>query len=129
MGNNHSLFCCTYIDVEDNMTDIQEDKYEDKYLDKFEQLSIDKNRVSFQNNYVFEMTPLGNVIMSYDSTDNVFDYYSDRQITNTILETVARKYVIQYSCKYIYHLPQESEETSKEEIKQKKRSCLIVHQL
>lgn len=118
MGNNHSLFCCKYIDVEESVTDTQEEKYEDKYLNKFEQLSMDKNRVSFQNNYVFEMTPLGNVIMSYDSDDNVFNYYSDRPITNTILETVAQKYVIQYSCKYIYHIPHESEETSKEETKQ-----------
>ena len=57
---------------------------------------------NLKNNFIFEKTPLGNVIMYYNNTRESFEYYSDNTIPYRFLETVSRKYVKTFNCKQIY---------------------------
>jgi hypothetical protein len=51
---------------------------------------------------VEEMTPEGNVYMSYDEPSNTFFYWSEKAIAYKYLDVVARKFVIVYDCKEVY---------------------------
>ena len=54
-------------------------------------------------NTITETTPRGDVLMYYDEDLKSFVYYSKtKEIPYKYLETVARKYVINYDCKNIY---------------------------
>jgi hypothetical protein len=54
-------------------------------------------------NTVTETTPRGDVLMYYSSKLGSFVYHSrTKEIPYKYLETVARKYVIEYSCKKLY---------------------------
>jgi len=55
-----------------------------------------------KNNFIFEKTPLGNVIMYYNNSRESFEYYSDNTIPYRFLETISRKYVKTFNCKQIY---------------------------
>ena len=116
MGNMYSIFCCTTNEIDETCYEENYvEKYENKYMDKFDILSDERSDSLFQNNYILELTPNGNVIMSYDTENNTFEYYCDRQIPNSFLETVSRKFVIQYTCKYIYHLKSDSKKDESDE--------------
>ena len=53
---------------------------------------------------IYIETPNGDVIMFYDYENEAFHYYSDSKThTFKALETVARKYVLDYDCKALYH--------------------------
>jgi hypothetical protein len=103
------------INVEENSNNTQvvkkieyEDKYKtdllkySEYLRKDEDI-IDLNRwVYLKNNILLENTPLGNVIIYYDSVKDTFCYYSDRIIPYKYIDTVCRKYVIRFQCVQLY---------------------------
>ena len=84
--------------------------YEDKYLEKFKKLENKylnvENVRSLKNSFVFETTPLGRVIMSYNYDDDPdlchFYYYSNTIIPYKILDIVAQKYVVTFDCKILY---------------------------
>lgn len=84
--------------------------YEDKYLEKFKKLenrylNVEK-LLSLKNSFVFETTPIGRVIMSYNHDNDPdlchFYYYSNMIIPYKILDIVAQKYVITFDCKILY---------------------------
>ena len=58
--------------------------------------------IDFDNNIFTEDTPSGKVIMKYNKNTKFFDYYSDRHISNRLLEVVCRGYVLEFNCKNIY---------------------------
>lgn len=62
----------------------------------------EKNYEQLKNNFVFEKTPMGNVIMYYNKDRNSFEYYTDNIIPYRVLDTVARKYVLTYDCCELY---------------------------
>jgi hypothetical protein len=109
-----NIFSCFYCDtVEEEV--IPEIPYCEKYLDKFDNLVINEKPLQFHpNSFVLENTPSGNVIMQYDEEAFCFLYYCDKYISNENLETVARKFVIQYDCKCIHHLRKEETEEKRE---------------
>jgi hypothetical protein len=54
-------------------------------------------------NTITETTPRGDVLMYYSSKLGTFVYHSHtKEIPYNYLETVARKYVIEYNCKKLY---------------------------
>jgi hypothetical protein len=59
-----------------------------------------------KNSFVFETTPIGRVIMSYNHDNDPdlchFYYYSNMIIPYKILDIVAQKYVITFDCKILY---------------------------
>ena len=58
---------------------------------------------SLQNNFIIENTPIGNVIMVYNCKKEGFSYYSDKTISNKYLESVCKKYCIQFKCKILFN--------------------------
>jgi hypothetical protein len=66
------------------------------------QFVIEERLKKLKNCFVMEYTPLGNVLMIYDSLRNTFKYYSDNTIPYRYLETVARKYVKVFNCRPIF---------------------------
>jgi hypothetical protein len=82
---------------------IKEKPYEYKYIEKYDLIKerkLENNAyIPGPNNFVFENTPHGIVIMYYDKEAESFSYYVDKKdIAYKYLETVARKYVIQNNC-------------------------------
>jgi len=93
-------------------TPIKKIEYEDKYksdlLKYYENIRKDKDIIDtdrwayLRNNILMENTPLGNVILYYDSVKDTFCYYSDRIIPYKYVDTVCRKYVIKFQCVQLY---------------------------
>ena len=87
----------------------KEIKYEDKYWDLFlknNEASIspvlEERLEQLMNCILFEMTPVGNVIMRYNAKKEAFEYYSDCTIPYRFLDTVCRKYAVTFYCKSLY---------------------------
>jgi len=99
-------------------------KYEDKYKDKIavlESFELSKERLDeLKFAIVMETTPLGNVILYYDNTREVFTYYSDSTIPYRFLETVARKYVVLHNCKAIFVDMEEEIKNAQKKLEDKK---------
>ena len=102
----------------------KEEPYENKYYDKFEHLDcieLEEDYVkSLKSNIIIEKTPKGNVLMYYDFEKESFIYYCDtKDISYLHLETIARKYAIQYNCKKIVvDIKKELEDAKKEKPKE-----------
>lgn len=91
--------------------------YENKYMNKYKNLPFESHTDEFLNklinNYIIEMTPIGNVIMRYNNDKKSFEYFSNNAIPFRYLETISRKYVIVYNCRDIFiDLEKEVEEAN-----------------
>lgn len=136
--------CCKKHYTEDDDSSSEEESeeevpYETKYTDLYEEMISDKDKIQplttdnlkdLLKKPVMEHTPNGNVILSYkyDETDkdlSRFIYYSDdRSIPFKYLDTVARKYAVEYKCPEVYlylksEFEKEAEKLKEEEEKQK----------
>ena len=81
---------------------IFEEKYKEEYK-KAEEFELSQERLEqLKNAILIETTPLGNVVMYYDSSRETFIYYSDSTMPYRYLEVVARKYVVTNRCKKLY---------------------------
>jgi hypothetical protein len=84
----------------------QNDENKDEMQKKAHELSyefiVNLRLEKIKNCFIFEYTPLGNVLMIYDSSRNSFKYYSDNNMPYRYLEPVARKYVKCYNCRPIF---------------------------
>lgn len=124
MGN--ILTCC--YNIKENEIISQEVPYENKYKHKFNNLKEEQQEGrSYDNNFLIEHTSYGNVIFLYNEKENSFHYYCDKNIPNYILEIISEKYVIQFDCKYIYHLKQEKEDEKKKDVKIEKEDIPNVY--
>ena len=126
---NASVFFCYYLQKKKEKIKIEKKDpylmYENKYKKKYDKLASkdldDKFLSSLTNCMIIENTPKGNVLMTYNFKDELFRYYSDtKDIPYHYLETVSRKYVIQFNCKKIYINMKDYMKTS-EEIQEKNR--------
>ena len=101
---------CDAEDAEDaeDTEDAEDAEYSKKYQDELKALkerNLDEiDFLTLSKRWVNEETPGGNVVMNYDRETDCFVYYTDhlKQITYGILETVARKFVVENDCKIIY---------------------------
>ena len=88
------------IEKEEEMID-----FENAYKEKFENLPI---TTLPENDIISEFvthvtTPLGEVIMVYDTETECFNYYSQcRNIPVRFLNVVAQKFVLENNCKSLY---------------------------
>ncbi len=83
---------------------IEKDKTvsDDEFKDQAYQYMLNKKLDGYINNYVNDMTPLGNVYMRYNNSKKSFEYYSNNSIPYRYLEPVGRKFVITYFCKPLF---------------------------
>ena len=79
-------------------------QYLEKYQDELQALLTGTNKKTLAGHFVDEETPRGRIVMLYDEAAQRFDYYADHlsQITYALLNTVARKFVIEHNCKNRY---------------------------
>ena len=97
--------------------------YSYQYYEEFEKfpvIELSKERIkSLLNNVLFETTPKGNVIMYYDYDKESFNYYCDvKDISYLYLETVVRKYAINFNCKKLVVNIQKEIENATNKIKE-----------
>ena len=84
------------------------DKYKDrlnpfsKCVRKFDDVPVASTWKHLTTCQLLEYTPLGNVLMYYDSEKDAFVYFSDRVLPYNYIDTVARRYVITYNCTLLY---------------------------
>jgi len=98
-----------------------EDKYLDAYL-KLESTPLSEERLNrLKYTHLIENTPLGNLIMCYDSSRESFLYYADHTIPYRFLEMTSRHYVIQNNCKAIHVNMQEELTEAEKRLEEKKR--------
>ena len=99
-----------YIELSEILAETQEklNKEHEKTVDDEEfktqayEYMLNKKLDGFMNNYVNEMTPLGNVYMRYNNSKKSFEYYSNNTIPYRFLEPVGRKFVLTYFCKPLF---------------------------
>jgi hypothetical protein len=114
----HIYNACTYcyqVTEDEKELPVPEIKYEDKYLEKFNQLQgtalTDEKKESLKNAFTMEYSPVGNIIMYYDTARESFTYYCDNTVPFRYLEPVSRKYVIDFDCKTLYKTHTEEEKS------------------
>uniref|UniRef100_A0A6C0LL93 Uncharacterized protein n=1 Tax=viral metagenome TaxID=1070528 RepID=A0A6C0LL93_9ZZZZ len=90
-------------------------------LKEAEQVAVNKKVEDLYNSYIFELTPLGNVIMRYNSKSETFDYFSDNAIPYRILETISRKYVLRNNCVPLYVDMEQSLKESEEKAREREK--------
>ena len=86
----------------------EEEKYIERYCDEFEALSVRELSVeelqSLNTKIVREqVTTDVEVILTFDKTTDTFWYYTDqlKKVSYPILETVARKFMLEHDCKIL----------------------------
>ena len=86
--------------------EIEINEYIKKYDEEYEELEsndiTEDNLKELSKNYLTEETPEGVVKMYYCSDSESFVYWCEKQIPYKLLETVSKKYVIEYDCKTIH---------------------------
>jgi hypothetical protein len=121
------------VELEKNKYFIETTEGQEQTMQNSEELSvkyiIDQRLDKLNNCFVIENTPLGNVLMIYDTNKISFRYYSDNTIPYRYLETVARKYVKQFGCRPIFidmeeelKMSEERFETGRKEKEEKEES-------
>ena len=91
---------------EDEIRERSINDYSISYLEDYSNLeSVKLSKNDFDKLlrcFLIEDTPLGIVKMYYSNEDESFIYWSEKQVPYKILETVSRKYVIDYNCKSVH---------------------------
>ena len=94
-------------DEDEGVEEVPEVAFENRYFTEYDDLEekelTDKFVKDLALNVIREETPKGEVLMYYSHEMESFIYYSKtKEIPYKYLETLARKYVINYDCKRIY---------------------------
>ena len=104
---------------------ITEDSVKDIVNERIRNSQIKKHLERLKNCYIMEKTPLGNVIMIYDSERETFQYYSDNTIPYRYLEPVGRKYVLTFDCRPIFVDMEEELKLAEQKLKEKEEQQKI----
>jgi hypothetical protein len=89
-------------------------------------LTINNKLDAYINNYILEMTPLGNVYMRYNNNKKSFEYFSNNTIPYRYLEAVGRKYVMTFWCKPLFvNLADELVKAEQKQIDEKKETTIF----
>jgi hypothetical protein len=105
-----------------------EEKYKEDYK-KAEDFEVSQEKLEqLKNSILIETTPLGNVVMYYDSSRETFIYYSDSTIPYRYLEVVARKYVVTNRCKKLYIDMEKELKEAQEKLEKKQEERLKLEE-
>ena len=96
--------------VEDSEEEDSEEgeDYSMNYMTEYELLAdrplISEDILALQEKSVKETTDFGDIIMIYNGKTETFWYYTDqlREVSYTLLEAIARKFVVEHNCKRLY---------------------------
>jgi len=98
--------------------DDEVNSYENKY--SLKKAIHNKEHCDLDEKYIFEATPNGVTILNYDVKNKSFNYWSDHTIQYKYLQTVARKFVLDYQCKDYYIQCDEKDKKNHEKPKETK---------
>jgi hypothetical protein len=106
----HYMLSDLFAELKEIMEEIQQKLKEqeaqvvvdDEFKAKAHEYMVNLKLDGYINNYINEMTPLGNVYMRYNNSKKSFEYYSNNTIPYRYLEPVGRKYVLTYFCKPLF---------------------------
>jgi hypothetical protein len=91
------------------------------------QQTINTKLDAYVNNYVLEMTPLGNVYMRYNNNKKSFEYFSNNTIPYRYLEAVGRRYVMTFLCKPLFvNLADELIKAEQKQLEDKKEQNVVT---
>jgi len=91
------------------------------------QQTINTKLDAYVNNYVLEMTPLGNVYMRYNNNKKSFEYFSNNTIPYRYLEAVGRRYVMTFLCKPLFvNLADELVKAEQKQLEDKKEQNVVT---
>jgi hypothetical protein len=82
--------------------------YSMHYMTEYELLEdrelTESDIAQLQDKTVTETTDFGDIVMMYNQNTESFWYYTDhlKEVSYSLLEAVARKYVVEYKCKRLY---------------------------
>ena len=99
----------------DKLAKMREDLPEIPFLDRWpiNKATQDEGKEINENSVVYESTPKGNVVMRFNSEDEVFEYWCDsQQLVYKELDVVARKYVNLFCCRDVY-IDRQAKQTEK----------------
>ena len=104
---------------------------DEEEIKKEAQLYVKNNYLDgLVNNFIMEKTPSGNVIMYYNNKRGSFEFYSDNTIPYRYLETVSRKYVKTFNCRYLYvDMANELSEFDRLQKEQAEKKCLAIENI
>jgi len=104
INNSKEEFLKTYDNSDTNMSEnIEPIFYNKKDYTAF--MKTDKNEIEtlWKTRILHENTPKGSIVMFYDAYKQAFTYYTDHtSMPVTILNAVAMKYVMRFSCRDFY---------------------------
>ena len=122
----NSVFKSKKIDSDSDSED-EEINFEEEYKEELDAVTEWKETYTedelkeLRENVVHLETPNGEVVMFYDYENEAFHYYSNSKThTFKALETVARKFVLNYDCKALYHDMDKELEELKEKAEEEK---------
>jgi hypothetical protein len=98
-------YMASLVDDEDEANEEDLD-YEERYYEEFKNLSTqeltDEVLNQLKNKYVQELTPGGEVIMTYNNETESYHYWcNNRSIRYLTLDAVAQKFAIDHNCKAV----------------------------
>ena len=100
IGKHKKRFADSFINSECNFnSNISEHFYSDELYKEMIGTVNHPTELLWKKNILIECTPYGNVIMRYDVFKNGFAYYSDINLSYKIINAVAMKYVLTFSCR------------------------------
>merc|ERR1712086_478942 len=118
-----TLFCFGYMiksyleyyQLKDSEEFNDELPYEQLYDVSFNELSKNKNNIDFEDLYIEEETPSGKIHMKYNK-EGFFYYFTDaKTIPFYTLNSVAKKFTIDYDRRFIFVEDETSDEEEEEE--------------
>ena len=133
------FFSCLFVSyIYERNSDDCDSGYESEdttiYIDKYpiaDAIQSNDEQVN-ANSYIFELTPRGFVVMKYDYDEEGFVYWANKAVPYSHLETVARKYVKNFSCKDLYidraRILKEKCEAIKEHRREEKECRLMLQE-
>jgi hypothetical protein len=109
----------------------KEQKFEEKYITQYNDMDTsialtEDFLEGLSNNFIMENTPIGNVIMCYNSKKESFVYYADNVIPYRFLEVLGRKYVCTFRCPQLYKCMDKEIEEAKRKIEEEKEELLRI---
>ena len=116
----------------ENKSESELKQYEKKYdLYKQKEISnghVKPDEINYDELFFEDDTPVGKVIMKYDKETKMFEYYSDRHVSNRMLETVCRGFIIENNCYDLYVDYIEEMDKRKQVLKRVEEEKLIKEQ-
>jgi hypothetical protein len=95
-------------DESDESDSEEGEDYSMNYMTEYELLAdrplTNEDLLALQEKSVKETTDFGDIIMMYNAKTETFWYYTDqlREVSYTLLEAIARKFVVEHNCKRLY---------------------------